>query len=660
MAVRVQTLPVVTTDETSLADRKRSWLRSAYSENVWIVEDSVGKKKTYTISFVERMADGRMLEDHPELIATAKEFTFWIRAGNYTRIDSAERHALYGRTIVRVCYGLTARGIYSFANLGSADIDLICEQAALGIDGLTQASTIVRDALAKFATWKDVPKALMRDGQFDLGAAINTFNLPNTWSRKEIKSELDVAIARLNGRLLASVAETRTKPITISQVQTVTNIFDALFALRHFINAPTIKFRPFPEGPGAKAYELGSLSDRTPIAHPDLVFKFLEGATRFVAEKSAAIIRDHKAIVADRDFPKSVYLPVRPVRQRIHQLVTACYVLIAAFTARRSMEIKMLERDCLVGTDERGWWMKVYIVKTERQLTWMPVPSIVARAVQTLLALNDRPEKGDQSLLFEHFDPVLQKAVDVRPENRINEFAKTVGAHVHANDNGDEVAWQWTTRQFRRFFAVLFFYRYRGKLETLAHHLRHFNPNMTNDYVMLDPDVQRIWTRELFNFRLGIARDIVSGRTVCTGPMGDRLNKLVERLSGIFDTRVKVMSEKMARAVLRTMKKHHLMVEPKAWVTCTCPMNSSGCQKAACRKAAGFETGEVGPNFAAAGPSVCPNCPWALIGNENLAYFDREIDAGEAGFIVDEPTIFGELQAASLVTMRSFRASIAA
>lgn len=656
MVGRVQTLPLDVVEEVNAADRKRRWLLSEYSENVWIVEDGVGKKKKYTISFDERMADGRMLHDHPKLMAAAKEFAFWIRAGNYTRIDSAERHALYGRTMVRLCYGLTARGIFSFSNLTSADIDLICEHAAMGIDGLTHVSATMREALEKFQSWEDVPQAFASAKKFDLEATIEAFRLPTKWSRKAIKSELNAATLRLNGKL---VEREKAEPITYSQVQVVTNIFDALFALRHFIDAPTIKFRPFPEGPGAKAYELGSLSDPTPIADEGLVFRFLEGATKFVAEKSADIIKGHQVLVADRAIPRSTYLPVRAAWKDVHHLVTACYMLIAAFTARRSMEIKLLERDCLTGTDERGWWMKVYIVKTERQLTWMPVPPIVARAAQILIALNCHGPK-DKGPLFEIFDPVLQKEVDVKPESRINEFARHVGAHAYANDNGEEVEWNWTTRQFRRFFAVLFFYRYRGKIETLAHHLRHFDLNMTNDYVLLDPAVRSIWTKEVFNFRIGVARDIVSGRATYTGPMGDRLNRLVERLRSVFDTKIQVMSEKMARVVLRTMKKHHLVVEPKAWVTCTCPLSVSGCQKAACRKSAGFEPGETGPNFAAAGPSVCPNCPWALVGNENLAYFDREIEAEAAGYIVDEPTIFGELQAAKLLTMRSFRAKMAA
>ncbi|MGO8235286.1 hypothetical protein ACC806_03620 [Rhizobium ruizarguesonis] len=658
MPVRLQAAPAYYS-ETFLSGRRRSWLHSAYEDDIWIVEDSAGEKRQYTISFVARMADGRMLSDHPDLLATAKEIVFWIRAGNYTRLDDGARHAQYGATVVRLCYGLTARGFSSFADLSTLDIETICADAAFGVDGLVGASKILREYFGRFTTWDEVPDDLAKEKEFNLATVIEKLNLPERWAQKEIKSEVVVATAKLNGKLLASVAQSKVKPISIQNIQIVTMLFDGLYALRHFMEAPTIRFRPFPEGPGAKATELGSATDRTPIAHPDLVLKFLEEAMRYVATNSATILGEYQAILSDR---KSIELDskaIEGIRAEIYTLTTACYVLIAAFSARRAFEIKELYWDCIKGDEENGWWMNVYIAKTERQRTWIPVPGIVARSVEVLRSLNNEPAVGEPGKLFTWLDPMLDRLVELKPQLDINDFAKLVGAHEHTNDNGVTEPWHWTTRQFRRFYAVLFFYRYRGKKEVLAHHLRHFNVQMTDDYIALDPEQTKIWVREVYNYKVQLANDIVSGRTVYTGPMGEQLNKQKVKFAEIFSKTVRVVTEATARTILRTTTKRHLIFTPKPWVTCTCPYNTNGAEKAACRKLAGNTAGELGPDFAAAGPTVCPGCPWALIGPENIAYMDRELEDMRSSFVLeDEPSIFGELQAANVFKLESYRKTL--
>jgi integrase len=619
------------------------------------VKDSAGLGKDEAIDFDVRMADGRSLLEHADLYATAKEFTFWIRAGAYTRIDDAYRHKQYGDAMLRLCYGLTARGFFSFAALTSVDIDMICEQAAFGVDGLTAASQTLRNSLARFDTWESVPESLIKDGAFDLTSVVNAFNLPPRWARNDLRTELEAVTARLKGEKMASVAE---HPITVQNIQTVTTIFEALFALRHFIEATSISFRPFPEGAFQRAADLGSTSNRTPIPPPELALRLMENSTRYIVEHSDRILASHRAVLAAQEDGTWERARLDALRGQINSLAVACYILVAAFTARRSEEIKLLERDCIAGNDLDGWWMKIYIEKTERQRTWIPIPGIVARSVDVLRSLTaGEGESKSSGPLFEYLDPVTNRFNILYPERFLNQFAESVGAHEYANDNNSKIeSWSWVTRQFRRFFAVLFFYRYKGKLETLAHHLRHFNLQITNDYITLDPDNAKIWTQEVWNFQVQVSRDLVTGRSTYSGPMGKRLNNLAARLRDKFSSSVVVVSEVIAKALVRQMKKNQLVLTPKLWVTCTCPRNRKGCERAACRKAAGYDGSDIGPDFSAAGPTVCPDCPWALIGTENLAYMDEQLEAmsaiasGEGG-----PTIFAELQAANVVALRRFR-----
>lgn len=200
-------------------------------------------------------------------------------------------------------------------------------------------------------------------------------------------------------------------------------------------------------------------------------------------------------------------------------------------------------------------------------------------------------------------------------------------------------------------------WRYRGKFQSLSHHLRHFNLEMTNDYVTLDPHNAREWAKEVWNFRVEIMRDLVTGKVKYTGPMGERLNKLVKRLHRRFAD-VQIIPEFLAKAVVRQLDKSSAVLTPKPWVTCCCPRTKKGCETAACRKSTGYNDGDIGPDYSAAGPTVCPGCPWALIGAENLAYYDDELSAMTAD-TDDEGTLFGELRAANIMSLSRFRDSIA-
>jgi len=639
-----------------LESRRRSWLGSPYELHEWIFRDSAGEGDDVTVNFDIRMADGRSLIEHTSLYATFKELIFWIRAGNYTRIDDAGRHAQYAKTLLRICYALTARGFSSFSALTSVDIDFLCEEAAMGLDKLTGVSAFLKEKLAAYETWEGVPTAFAKNMKFKVGALRLAFNIPNMWSSVEINSEVEVATARLNGEIKASVADLKEDPITVQNIMLVTSLFDALYSLRLYIEAPSIKFRPFPNGPSKHAEKLGATTTKTKIAPQQLVMTLLEQSVRHIANHGDAV---RKAYLANLDARANGEL-FRPnaeaLRPRISVIAVACFILIAAFTARRTEEIKMLEHSCLEGTDDTGWWMKCYIEKTERKRSWIPIPNIVARAVKILSSFSADGDGDPNALIFNYLDPVSGKISDLSPEGKINDFARSVGAIEYANDNKEDLTWTWQPRQFRRFFAVLYIWRYKGKFESLSHHLRHFNLEMTNDYVTLDPENAREWTREVWNFRVQIMRDLVTGETVYTGPMGERLNKLVKRLREKFSD-VQIIPEVLAKAVIRQLDKSSVVLTPKPWVTCCCPRTAGGCAKAACRKKAGFEGGDIGPDFAAAGPTVCPGCPWALIGPENVGYFDDELQAIPSA-MEDSPTIFGELQAANVVVLSQFRESL--
>ncbi|MDR9811272.1 hypothetical protein [Rhizobium hidalgonense] len=102
MPVSLRAPSYKTIDNLDYESRRRSWLGSPYEIHEWTFRDGAGEGKDETVKFDVPMADGRSLIEHANLYATFKELVFWLRAGNYTRIDDAKRHAHYAKTLLRM------------------------------------------------------------------------------------------------------------------------------------------------------------------------------------------------------------------------------------------------------------------------------------------------------------------------------------------------------------------------------------------------------------------------------------------------------------------------------------------------------------------------------------------------------------------------------
>ncbi|MBM3092214.1 hypothetical protein GFB56_15515 [Ensifer sp. T173] len=655
MPVRLNQKPSVKFSGVNPASRERSWLDGPYGAHSWKIKSGAGEVDSQVVHFDVKMADGRSLIEHVELYATAKEFVFWIREGIYTRLDSTQRHMQYANTVKSICYAMTSRNISSFAMLTREDIDEMTEQASFGRDQLSNVSKVVKANLDGFQEWADVPEHLMLNGGFNKKAFRRELGLPESWSKKEVNQAFAAASARLNNKLLAPVAKAPLVPVTEQNVSTVAMTFEAVHLLRHFIEAPTISFRPYLEGAGKRALSLGRESKRTPIPPPELALKLMEESARVVATDAERVASSYqevlKSVGMGKDLPPLKFDALLPSIQRVF---CACYILICSFTARRTSETMRTPRDCLAGTDDYGWWMKVYIAKTQRDYTWIPVPKIVELAVRTLQSFTSEIFDEKQKLIS-YYNPTVGTYVSPRIHANINEFAGSVGATQYVDTKKVPRNWHWVTRQFRRFFAVLFHYRYKGKIETLAHHLRHFDLEVTNDYVTLDPDNARVWAEEAWNFQIGIARSVASGETTYVGPLAEQLKKLAARLRRKFGE-IRIVTESMAKMLAGTMGRNQLVLSPKLWVTCACPRTRSGCARAACQKLNGSDT-DIGPNFAAAGPHVCPGCPFAIFDSDNLSFIDQELEflSHTANAQGEANTIFGELQRANVVVLSQYR-----
>lgn len=650
MAQRVAGLTIVAAPRRIL-ERNAKWLGAVYEADVWPIIDTIGEGETETIDFRVRLPNGRLLTEERELYATVKEFVFWIREGGYTRIYDAARHKQYALAAIQLAWGLTARGYTSFAKLTSDQVDEICAASAAGSDGITSASVLVRGLLEQFQSWADVPTIFAQEKVFDLTNILHALHIPNRWHKKALEREVAHTTARLNGKTLL---RSGTKTVTVQNVHIVTTVFEALFALRHFMTAPSLSFGPFPEGASGRANALGATTEPTPIAPSELVLRFLSESANYIQRSAKDVTSSYRAAWLSRDTAAWNPEEARAAKTKVKLITAAAFVLIAGFTARRLKEILKLKRSCLKGSDAKGWWLNVYIEKSERKWTWIPIPRIVARAVETLRSF-DADDPGEDQRLFTLNDPATGKRIKLNPG--IQSIARTLGVAKYTDKNGQALEWKWTPRQFRRFFAVMFIYRWQGKKETLAHHLRHYDLETANDYLRLDPEAAAIWLKEITAYKVFVAERVAANDEEFVGAMGDRFRKFVKRVRRKLDETVMVVSEQRAAIILRLMAKQHIVLTVKPWATCCCPHTEQGCERAACRQESGFEKGDFGPDFRAAGPSICPSCPWALISQGNVNYIELEIE--EMTETAAQATgVFAELASQKVVVLSKYRDSL--
>lgn len=159
-----------------------------------------------------------------------------------------------------------------------------------------------------------------------------------------------------------------------------------------------------------------------------------------------------------------------------------CTVLIMALTARREMEVFGLQVGCTTKDTEGNFWINSYVAKTLQEDYTFSTVSIVDKAVKILerLSKNGREITGSNSL-FVFDDTFDRKPTNLKTITRVaDDFFDFIG--IKRDANGEH--WKLSEHQFRRFFAIMYFYRYSStNTEALMHELGHKSWVMTMRYL---------------------------------------------------------------------------------------------------------------------------------------------------------------------------------
>ncbi|TBY30145.1 hypothetical protein E0H93_26495 [Rhizobium leguminosarum bv. viciae] len=165
-------------------------------------------------------------------------------------------------------------------------------------------------------------------------------------------------------------------------------------------------------------------------------------------------------------------------------IAAAC--VIAMGTARRKDEIDSLQVG-RVTTDKLGQFslrtqirkLKNRGVGKEGHMTSIPISATVKLAIDMMEKLK-AATAHPSSYLFDLRDPVLETAVALDLTKRLKSFGNWL--RVSASDEGSTT--ELAAHQFRKFFAITYFYRYRfPSLPALSLHMMHLNLDVTRAYL---------------------------------------------------------------------------------------------------------------------------------------------------------------------------------
>jgi integrase len=133
-------------------------------------------------------------------------------------------------------------------------------------------------------------------------------------------------------------------------------------------------------------------------------------------------------------------------------LPAACSVIIAALTARRNSEIISLREDCVVEEPDGEAYLSVWIEKTLRDLSVIPVPAAVVRAVEVLRWLSEEARAGrTEPWIFLFKDP---GANGPNIHFSMNSALKAFAEFAAVPPLPDGSYWEFRSHQFR-VFSVL-------------------------------------------------------------------------------------------------------------------------------------------------------------------------------------------------------------
>lgn len=676
------------------------WLiEGEFNGPFWVVVDSnpQSPKPPQKIRFNIVIFDPRRTDEtcrltdsqYAHLLKTIKQVLYKLRTGKYARVTSATFHEDFARKLMGLVQWMIINGIRRFANLCPDDFKAFVKDAPYGPEELFKyADRLIEHYKSLKETGGEVPKRKCTNKhprlnmrQLLTDAAIDPYG---GMSDRLVSFEL-LKIAQAEDCYLSprQVVRLSAKPLSRGQrserqVDHTLIPWFYLWLMRHELD-DQIQFDPFERTTRMElAQTLGKEKGRTKTPPIMQTMELINCSLRWVLDYAPALLdlREKcvgviaggfsawrrrmrmKALIAEASLPEGLAssgllsasvrrLPSNELSFGMALLFipTACLIVIAAFSGRRHDEVLSIRsagqnNDDCISKDETGLWIETYIEKTIQDWVRTPCNEVAAAAVEILRRWSEPARAASTSdKLFQYKQLISGKNCFFIPQ----QYVKLFSDFLPITPMSDGSQWEFKPHQFRRFFAILYFWRYHyGELASLSHHLRHLDPNVTKVY-LTETDSGAIFRHVGQEFTTTILTEAAKGERNISGPFGERFKGVVRRLLDHYRKTVRVVSPKLVRqTVERYVERSGRRLKAFKWGYCACGTSPQQLRTAKCLEGDDKKS-RTAPDLSRSGFSTCGGCPHHATESVFKQFWDSEIKGTErAASDVNNPLILRE------------------
>jgi hypothetical protein len=174
-----------------------------------------------------------------------------------------------------------------------------------------------------------------------------------------------------------------------------------------------------------------------------------------------------------------------PLNDAISFLFAAIFILTATMSARRISELMRIIAGSVIG-EEGNYHLRIQLAKVTvggvRAEIIRPIPDLVASSIESLIEFKEKAYKNktltktyDSVFTFNHNDFSFSQPTEI-----VHRFTDYIG--LPADKDGRR--WYHKNHEFRRFFAIVFFWQYKfSNLSAISWMLGHGDPRETYKYI---------------------------------------------------------------------------------------------------------------------------------------------------------------------------------
>lgn len=666
------------------------WLLNSLQDDSWelVVRDGV---PPVNIHWSVVLPDGSLLTDpsNEPLLQTVQLISYYLRSESGTHISSPYAHKQKTLRLVNIVQWMKLNKVDRFDQLTKNHLEDYEEDAQYGVSGgLLQFDSRIDTYISKLRQDKNYVPPLANDGGLSMSAFFGEAGICwysaradelTMWKTYEFLRESDFKLGPTCKRMKKFLSELLDgsfcmvdppirEKVNRDQIEDLLWTWQDLWIYREYCE-DKLQFQPFQtvKAIAKIADKLGDEGGKTATIPEKQAAWIIDRAIRWVLEYSedlfalrniynaAALEADaNPSINAKKSIQKARNKAVRkaflkykpkyrgpgcpwPLAQTSDAdsnsffealyglLPVACAIVICSFIARRHGEVLTIKAGC-ISYDIDGPWIETYIEKTVQNWDKTPCPKIVVKAVEVLEKLS-RParEKSGEPFLFRF---MRESEGDVS-RFFLATYLRRFAAFVEVPPLEDGTIWDFKPHQFRRFFAMLYMWRYNDptkSLEALRHQLRHASIERTMDYVTETTPGEAFLKLPKEQTQKVLA-DIATGRKVFVGEYAAHFQKVIERVQAAVRKNLSVVTERnVYRRVDRYIQKHNTQLVPLPWGYCAIetaqPVETVCCLKSTDER--------LVVRLSHSEPGNCAFCERFLADEEHNAYWQMKVKVFEA------------------------------